>query len=111
MLIHVLRLEAAAPLHFQPHISRHLRATIHLLPPARCHVQCAGTRIVLLKGASTEESQQEQYHQSLHGSGEALVGELALLAPCLGWSQRLLNRDHYAAYYKVLTHPSTSCIC
>ena len=54
-----------------------------------------GTQVVLLKGEGASAQ------QSAHGSGEALVGELALVAPCLGWSQRLLNRDHYTAYYQV----------
>ena len=39
--------------------------------------------------------------QSPHESGEALTGELCLVSPCLGWSQRLLNRDHHQAYYEV----------
>ena len=58
-----------------------------------------GTQLVLLSGAEGAE------HQSPHGSGEALTGELALLGPCLGWSQRLLNRDHHAAYYQVQKPP------
>lgn len=55
----------------------------------------AGTQVVLLSGDEGSR------RQSVHGSGEAVVGELALVPPCLGWSQRLLNRDHHAAYYQV----------
>lgn len=72
----------------------------------------AGTRIVLLKDTGKGD-QSQQYHQSPHGGGEALVGELALVAPCLGWSQRLLNRDHHAAYYQVqhaLMSHYTACV-
>ena len=32
---------------------------------------------------------------------EAATGELALVPPMLGASQRLLNRDHYQAYFQV----------
>lgn len=34
-------------------------------------------------------------------SPESITGELALVPPILGASQRLLNRDHYQAYYQV----------
>ena len=59
------------------------------------HAVAAGTQLVLLTGG--EGSQR----QSAHGSAEACTGELALVGPCLGWSQQLLNRAHYAAYYQV----------
>ena len=39
--------------------------------------------------------------QSSHASGKPAQGELALMPPFLGGSQRLLNADHYAVYYKV----------
>lgn len=39
--------------------------------------------------------------QSAHGSREALTGELALLPPMLGSSQRLMNRSHHEVYYQV----------
>lgn len=39
--------------------------------------------------------------QSGHRDSEAVTGELALVPPLLGSSQRLLNRDHYSVYYKV----------
>ena len=39
---------------------------------------------------------------SPHAEGAAAVaGELALVPPLLGASQRLLNRDHYDLYYEV----------
>ncbi|KAI3435948.1 hypothetical protein D9Q98_002006 [Chlorella vulgaris] len=37
---------------------------------------------------------------SFHGDGTAVTGELALAVPCLGVSQRLLNKDHRQAYYE-----------
>ena len=37
---------------------------------------------------------------SPHGDTAAVTGELALAAPALGTSQRLLNKDHRAAYYE-----------
>ncbi len=40
--------------------------------------------------------------QSAHGSdGAEVAGELALIPPLLGASQRLLNRNHADVYYKV----------
>ena len=39
--------------------------------------------------------------QSAHGEGAEVAGELALVPPLLGASQRLLNRDHAAVYYEV----------
>ncbi|EIE19718.1 acetyl-CoA synthetase-like protein, partial [Coccomyxa subellipsoidea C-169] len=38
--------------------------------------------------------------QSMHGDRAAVVGELAVVPPLLGSSQRLLNRDHHSVYYK-----------
>ena len=38
--------------------------------------------------------------QSPHGERAEVAGELALVPPLLGSSQRLLNRDHAAVYYK-----------
>ncbi len=40
------------------------------------------------------------------------TGELAIVPPMLGSSQRLLNRDHHAAYFKVsLRFPQISDWC
>lgn len=36
-----------------------------------------------------------------------VTGELAILAPMLGASQRLLNRDHAEAYYSGMPPPPT----
>ena len=52
----------------------------------------AGSNFVLLPAAGG---------QSMHGDRAALVGELAVVPPLLGSSQRLLNRDHHSVYYKV----------
>ena len=41
--------------------------------------------------------------QSPHGEPAEVAGELALVPPLLGSSQRLLNRDHAAVYYKAGT--------
>ncbi|KAK9802017.1 hypothetical protein WJX73_001758 [Symbiochloris irregularis] len=63
--------------------------------PSTFSTPTLGTRLLLLRGAEGEERQ-----QSPHGGGEACNGELTLVGPCLGWSQRLLNRDHHTAYYE-----------
>ena len=69
----------------------------------------------MLLGPDPEESQNgsEERLQSPHlrsdaapsaseqTSQESITGELALVPPVLGASQRLLNRDHYQAYYQV----------
>lgn len=52
----------------------------------------AGSNFVLLPAAGG---------QSMHGDRAAVVGELAVVPPLLGSSQRLLNRDHHSVYYKV----------
>ena len=53
-----------------------------LLPPQGLPVTCVATwRISPLACAA------------------AATGELAITAPCLGLSQRLLNRDHASMYY------------
>ena len=44
---------------------------------------------------------EETVTQSAHESGEAVTGELALVPPFLGGSQRLLNADHHKVYFKV----------
>ncbi|KAK9811852.1 hypothetical protein WJX72_011194 [[Myrmecia] bisecta] len=64
-----------------------------LQPQAPSHFSTAtlGSQLVILG---------EEGRQSPHGSSEALTGELALVPPLLGSSQRLLNRDHFAAYYQ-----------
>lgn len=54
----------------------------------------AGSRMVIL-------SAEEGASQSTQGSGERIIGELALVPPFLGASQRLLNADHYRVYYEV----------
>ncbi|GAB4821930.1 hypothetical protein N2152v2_008976 [Parachlorella kessleri] len=38
-------------------------------------------------------------HLSPHGDVAAVTGELAIAAPMLGISQRLLNKDHHEVYY------------
>lgn len=38
--------------------------------------------------------------QSPHGESAEVAGELALVPPLLGSSQRLLNRNHAAVYYQ-----------
>ena len=35
------------------------------------------------------------------GQRKPLIGELALVPPLLGSSQRLLNKDHFQVYYEV----------
>ena len=46
------------------------------------------------------------------GQKKAVSGELALVPPLLGSSQRLLNRSHYEVYYEVTSHVITrSCTC
>ncbi|KAL4458600.1 hypothetical protein ABPG75_013465 [Micractinium tetrahymenae] len=48
--------------------------------------------------------------QSPHGDPAVVTGELALAAPALGISQRLLNKDHAAAYYEGMPAvPGGSC--
>ena len=37
------------------------------------------------------------------GDKESVSGEVAIVPPLLGSSQRLLNKDHYEVYYKVQT--------
>lgn len=49
-----------------------------------------GVRLVLLAG----DEQMSQSHEGV------AVGELALIPPILGISQRLLNKDHRATYYQ-----------
>ena len=44
---------------------------------------------------------EESATHSAHESGEAVTGELALVPPFLGGSQRLLNADHHKVYFKV----------
>jgi hypothetical protein len=61
----------------------------------------AGANFVLLAASG---------RQSMHGERTAMVGELAVVPPLLGSSQRLLNRDHFSVYYKVLTTFFT-CLC
>lgn len=65
----------------------------------------AGANFVLLAASG---------RQSMHGERTAMVGELAVVPPLLGSSQRLLNRDHFSVYYKVLTsrfsHASAACL-
>ena len=36
------------------------------------------------------------------GHKKAVSGELAIVPPLLGSSQRLLNKDHYEVYYQVV---------
>ena len=54
----------------------------------------AGSQLVLLVG-------EETVTQNAHESGKAVTGELALVPPFLGGSQRLLNADHHKVYFKV----------
>lgn len=44
-------------------------------------------------------------HQTTHETGEPVIGELALVPPFLGGSQKLLNADHYKVYYQVCCSP------
>mmetsp|Transcript_14712 Transcript_14712/g.36670 ORF Transcript_14712/g.36670 Transcript_14712/m.36670 type:complete len:810 (-) Transcript_14712:172-2601(-) len=62
-----------------------------------------GTQLVLLTqpaGHAPGNGGAPGFGLSDHGLGAApVVGEVALVAPTLGASQTLLNRDHYKAYY------------
>jgi hypothetical protein len=61
----------------------------------------AGANFVLLTASG---------EQSAHGDERPLAGELAIVPPLLGSSQRLLNRDHHSVYYKVLWADHTSLV-
>ena len=38
-----------------------------------------------------------------NGDKKSVSGEVAIVPPLLGSSQRLLNKDHYEVYYQVKT--------
>ncbi|CAL8471383.1 g10925 [Coccomyxa elongata] len=59
--------------------------------PSTFSTPTMGSNFVLLPAAGG---------QSMHGDWTAVVGELAVVPPLLGSSQRLLNRDHHSVYYK-----------
>ncbi|KAL4429392.1 hypothetical protein ABPG77_005166 [Micractinium sp. CCAP 211/92] len=63
--------------------------------PSTFSTPTIGHRPVVL--AARPDSSQEL---SLHGDSAVVTGELALSAPALGTSQRLLNKDHAAAYFE-----------
>lgn len=76
--------------------------------PATFSTPALGTRLFLLThsssssgdNSSSQGARREGDSISAHGSGECVAGELALGAPMLGVSQKLLNRDHADVYYK-----------
>lgn len=58
-------------------------------------------------GEAGQQSQAEAAASSRSTTAEARTGELAVVPPMLGISQRLLHRDHHKVYYKV----SQLCCC
>ena len=54
------------------------------------------------------EAGQGQGRVTNRGRKKEVSGELALVPPLLGSSQRLLNRSHYEVYYEVTSHLITS---
>ena len=52
-------------------------------------------------GEAGQQSQAEAAASSMSVAAEACIGELAVVPPMLGISQRLLHRDHHKVYYEV----------
>ena len=52
-------------------------------------------------GEAGQQSQAEAAASSVSAAAEACIGELAVVPPMLGISQRLLHRDHHKVYYEV----------
>ena len=52
-------------------------------------------------GEAGQQSQAEAAASSTSTAAEARIGELAVVPPMLGISQRLLHRDHHKVYYEV----------
>ena len=52
-------------------------------------------------GEAGQQSQAEAAASSMSTAAEARIGELAVVPPMLGISQRLLHRDHHKVYYEV----------
>ena len=58
-------------------------------------------------GEAGQRSQAEAAASSMSAAADARTGELAVVPPMLGISQRLLHRDHHKVYYEV----SQLCSC
>ena len=72
-------------------------ATLRSRPPME-HPACLQLVVPHLLPAP-QPSAHPSTHPPIHFHPAAVSGELALAAPALGMSQRLLNKDHAEAYY------------
>ena len=72
--------------------------------PSTFSTPTLGTALVLIAPDGQQRTGRE-------AGGACAAGELALVPPLLGSSQRLLNRDHHAVYYEVRSTGSALLPC